>query len=242
MAIFLGRLVQLSKIHKPDELDELERIKAFGGVVLPDAYGDLRFLNLNISRSFGQPHLRKYGLIAEPFLSQDQLEPNDNFLLIGSDGLFVISNQEAVDSIKTCKTPQESARKLVDKATVEYQVDDDVTAMVIPLKGWNKLDQSVNYTFFLSQYGLNKLIGQSLDLPSSIYDELAQSLKTRTQIISRLFQLMDINQDGKITPPELKQGFARIGVKLRDDELDTLLLISKLNDKNYLDQKGSKNI
>lgn len=91
-----GVAIPLSTDHKATVEKEKERIKKNGGFV----NGGRLYGILAVSRAFGDKDFKgNQGiLIAEPEITEEPLNENDDFLLIGCDGLWdVISNQEVVD-------------------------------------------------------------------------------------------------------------------------------------------------
>ncbi|OIV97264.1 hypothetical protein TanjilG_10798 [Lupinus angustifolius] len=97
-----GRAIEMSKDHRPTCSKERMRIESLGGFV------DDGYLNgqLGVSRAIGDWHLdgmketseRGGPLSAEPELKLTTLTKEDEFLIIGSDGIWdVFSSQNAVD-------------------------------------------------------------------------------------------------------------------------------------------------
>jgi len=83
--------VALSRDHKPSYSDERARVEARGGCVIADRVGGL----LAMTRALGDLALKKY-ISAEPEVTEQVLVPEDEFLLLASDGLWdVLSNDEA---------------------------------------------------------------------------------------------------------------------------------------------------
>eukprot|EP00467_Chlorarachnion_reptans_P017160 CAMPEP_0114488196 /NCGR_PEP_ID=MMETSP0109-20121206/1191_1 /TAXON_ID=29199 /ORGANISM="Chlorarachnion reptans, Strain CCCM449" /LENGTH=179 /DNA_ID=CAMNT_0001664553 /DNA_START=274 /DNA_END=813 /DNA_ORIENTATION=+ len=91
-----GQAVQLSTDHKPNSEGERSRIESQGGFVAHFG-GTHRLMGvLATSRAIGNPSL-KPALSATPEVTSRQLKAGDDFLIIGSDGLWdVISNSDAV--------------------------------------------------------------------------------------------------------------------------------------------------
>lgn len=95
-----GKAIEMSRDHKPGCVQERKRIEASGGYVF-DGY-----LNgqLNVARALGDWHiegLKGSGggpLSAEPELKSTRLTGEDEFLIIGCDGIWdVFMSQNAVD-------------------------------------------------------------------------------------------------------------------------------------------------
>ncbi|XP_019188995.1 PREDICTED: probable protein phosphatase 2C 51 [Ipomoea nil] len=96
-----GVAVPLSNDHKPDRADELDRIESSGGKVLN--WNGHRVLGvLATSRSIGDQYLKPY-VIAEPEVMVSKRVDTDEFLILGSDGLWdVISNEAACQVVRRC--------------------------------------------------------------------------------------------------------------------------------------------
>uniref|UniRef100_A0A1D1Z664 protein-serine/threonine phosphatase n=1 Tax=Anthurium amnicola TaxID=1678845 RepID=A0A1D1Z664_9ARAE len=96
-----GRAVPLSSDHKPDRPDELARIEAAGGRVI--YVNGARVLGiLAMSRALGDKYLKPV-VISEPEISFTERTPDDEFLIIASDGLWdVLSNDLACDIARRC--------------------------------------------------------------------------------------------------------------------------------------------
>ncbi|KAF6160282.1 hypothetical protein GIB67_019051 [Kingdonia uniflora] len=96
-----GIAIPLSEDHKPDRPDELARIEAAGGRVI--------YLNgarvqgiLAMSRALGDKYLKPI-VISEPEMSITDRTPEDECLILASDGLWdVLSNDMACDVARRC--------------------------------------------------------------------------------------------------------------------------------------------
>nr|GMC68413.1 probable protein phosphatase 2C 51 [Ipomoea batatas] len=86
---------------QPDRADELDRIESCGGKVLN--WNGHRVLGvLATSRSIGDQYLKPY-VIAEPEVTVSKRVETDEFLILGSDGLWdVISNEAACQVVRRC--------------------------------------------------------------------------------------------------------------------------------------------
>jgi serine/threonine protein phosphatase PrpC len=104
---------QLTKDHKPEDPEEMQRIVKKGGIVAKkeDKYGNefgpYRIWNqqmtapgLMISRSIGDMQARDLGCISLPDIKSHVLTPQDKILVLGSDGLYQnLSNQAIADIV-----------------------------------------------------------------------------------------------------------------------------------------------
>jgi protein phosphatase 2C family protein 2/3 len=94
-----SRAVVLTQDHKPTCPSEAARIRAADphAQITPDGY----CYDLGVSRGLGSAHIKadpsKPAYVATPEVTSMQLTAADNFVIVGSDGLFdAVSSQEAV--------------------------------------------------------------------------------------------------------------------------------------------------
>lgn len=141
-----GEAVQLSLDHKPDRADERERIEAAGGFI----QGGRINCGLAISRSFGDLDCKKPPssdsrrlIIATPEIRAEHIRPEDEFLLLASDGLFdIFDNQEVVDFAHAHlsamnpgeQDPNSTAKDIVNEAINIRRSRDNVTVIIVLLK------------------------------------------------------------------------------------------------------------
>ncbi|KAF3779510.1 putative protein phosphatase 2C 27 [Nymphaea thermarum] len=131
-----GKAVELSRDHKPNCSIEKQRIESLGATVY-DGY-----LNgqLSVSRALGDWHMKgskgSFGpLSAEPELRTTTLTHEDEFLIMGCDGLWdVMSSQYAVTmarrELMLHNDPERCSRELVREA-LKRNTCDNLTVVVI---------------------------------------------------------------------------------------------------------------
>lgn len=131
-----GRAVELSRDHKPNCTSERLRIEKLGGVIF-DGY-----LNgqLSVARALGDWHIKgpkgsKCPLSAEPELEEIVLTDEDEFLIMGCDGLWdVMSSQCAVTIVRKelmkHNDPEICSRELVNEA-LKRNTCDNLTVVVV---------------------------------------------------------------------------------------------------------------
>ncbi|RZS17320.1 hypothetical protein BHM03_00049450, partial [Ensete ventricosum] len=124
-----GRAMELSRDHKPSCSVERLRIEKLGGSVY-DGY-----LNgqLSVARAIGDWHMKgskdsACPLIAEPELQETLLTEEDEFLILGCDGLWdVMSSQCAVTiarkELMAHNDPERCSRELVQEALTRNTCD-----------------------------------------------------------------------------------------------------------------------
>ncbi|KAJ6758528.1 PROTEIN PHOSPHATASE 2C [Salix koriyanagi] len=130
-----GNAIDMSNDHKPACNRERERIEASGGHI------DDEYLNgqLSVTRALGDWHIEglKGGngsdcgpLIAEPELMTRQLTEEDEFLIIGSDGIWdVFRSQNAVDF----------ARRRLQEHNDPVMCSKDLVVEALKRKSWDNL-------------------------------------------------------------------------------------------------------
>ncbi|OVA01953.1 Protein phosphatase 2C (PP2C)-like domain [Macleaya cordata] len=96
-----GAAVPLSRDHRPDRTDEMERVEAAGGRVIN--WNGYRVLGvLATSRSIGDHYLKPY-VISVPEVTITRRNESDEFMILASDGLWdVLSNEVACDVARRC--------------------------------------------------------------------------------------------------------------------------------------------
>lgn len=131
-----GRAIELSKDHKPNATSEKLRIEKLGGVIF-DGY-----LNgqLSVARALGDWHIKsakgsKGLLISEPEFEEVVLSEEDEFLIIGCDGLWdVMSSQYAVTIVRKelmLHNDPEKCSKFLVKEALKRNCCDNLTVLVI---------------------------------------------------------------------------------------------------------------
>ncbi|GAV71654.1 PP2C domain-containing protein [Cephalotus follicularis] len=131
-----GVAVEMSQDHRPSFLPERKRVEDIGG------YFEEGYLNgyLSVTRALGDWDLKfplgsASPLIADPDVKQAMLTEDDEFLIIGCDGVWdVISSQCAVSlvrrGLRRHDDPQQCARELVMEAA-RLNSSDNLTVVII---------------------------------------------------------------------------------------------------------------
>ncbi|ONK63109.1 uncharacterized protein A4U43_C07F11510 [Asparagus officinalis] len=131
-----GVAVEMSQDHRPIYAPERQRVESSGG------YVDDGYLNgvLSVSRALGDwdmklPRGSPSPLIAEPEFRQAVLTEDDEFLIIGCDGIWdVMTSQHAVSivrrGLRRHDNPEQCARELVMEA-LRLNTFDNLTVIVV---------------------------------------------------------------------------------------------------------------
>ncbi|GMI77205.1 CERK-1 interacting protein phosphatase 1 [Hibiscus trionum] len=128
-----GQAIQMTTDHEPNT--ERGSIENRGGFVsnLP---GDVPRVNgqLAVSRAFGDKCLKSH-LRSDPDIQNTNVDNNTDILILASDGLWkVMNNQEAVDIARKIKDPLKAAKQLIVEA-VQRDSKDDISCVVVRLRG-----------------------------------------------------------------------------------------------------------
>lgn len=131
-----GQAVDMSQDHRPSYSSERKRVEDLGGFV------DDGYLNgvLSVTRALGDwdmkfPRGSASPLIAEPEFRQVVLTEDDEFLIMGCDGIWdVMTSQQAVSlvrrGLRRHDDPEQCARDLVMEA-LRLNTFDNLTVIVI---------------------------------------------------------------------------------------------------------------
>ncbi|KAL0394150.1 UNVERIFIED_CONTAM: putative protein phosphatase 2C 18 [Sesamum latifolium] len=75
-----------------------------------------------MSRAFGDFVLKNHGIIATPDVSYHHVSPNDQFLVLASDGVWdVLSNDEVVSIVSEVRSEEAAAKAVVDAAVASWK-------------------------------------------------------------------------------------------------------------------------
>ncbi|XP_020585837.1 probable protein phosphatase 2C 25 [Phalaenopsis equestris] len=134
-----GAAEALTSDHRPSRPDEKDRIESLGGYI--DCSRSVWRLqgSLAVSRGIGDSHLKQW-VISEPETRVIKIQPDCEFLILASDGLWEkVSNQEAIDIARPlCVDPQKPAPLSACKKLVNLSISrgsmDDISVMIIQLR------------------------------------------------------------------------------------------------------------
>ncbi|KAL7112427.1 hypothetical protein ACP275_04G003200 [Erythranthe tilingii] len=142
-----GEAIDMSKDHRPTYPSERKRVEELGGFI------DDGYLNgvLSVTRALGDwdmkfPRGSSSPLIAEPEFRQIILTEEDEFLVIGCDGIWdVMSSQQAVSlvrrGLRRHDDPEQCAKDLVMEA-LRLNTFDNLTVVVVSFTGLDQAEQS----------------------------------------------------------------------------------------------------
>ncbi|KAL8810022.1 MAG: hypothetical protein Q9200_002918 [Gallowayella weberi] len=127
-----GVAVPFTTNHHPSAPSEAARLRRYAASFVTDSFGEERISGLANTRSFGDMPSKRMGVSAEPQIQTLQLNPAEYaFMVLVSDGVSnEASDQEIVDIVKECRTPEEGAKKVVTFATETGKEGDNATCLV----------------------------------------------------------------------------------------------------------------
>ena len=124
---------RLSVDHKGTDAEERERILQLGGFVTEKGrvMGDLA-----VARSLGDCASAPY-VTSKPFIQDVEITPEDEFMVIGCDGVYdVFTDQEVVEIVK--KSPSDNAATLLRDYAYLHGSNDNISCIVVHFKRNNK--------------------------------------------------------------------------------------------------------
>lgn len=140
-----GVAVELTKDHKPTDIEEKTRMEAAGGKVPPgSSYVELGDKGLAVARAFGNPLFKQNPtkkadaqiIIPHPHQSRTPRHlGQDEFLILATDGLWnVCSHQYAVEFVRKRLLQNLDAEDCAHKLTqhaLDRKTNDNVTVVIV---------------------------------------------------------------------------------------------------------------
>jgi protein phosphatase PTC2/3 len=144
--------LDLTEDQNPDLPEEKARIEEMGGFVSPPPEPGLSArvwldaectqIGLAMARSIGDHAVKRIGVIAEPVVSFHDVQEEDEFLILATDGVWeFISSSEAVQIVadNLHKGATKACRALIEAAAARWHDEegdyrDDITALVLRLQ------------------------------------------------------------------------------------------------------------
>ena len=122
-------VLKISKDHKCNDKSEVDRIKKSGGMV----FNGRVFGTLMLTRSIGDREMKDYGVCSTPFVNIIKIMDNFKFIIIASDGIWdVINDDELFNISKLNLNCDEMSKKIID-LSLEKNSMDNLSCIVIKL-------------------------------------------------------------------------------------------------------------
>ena len=120
---------RLSYDHRATDTNEYNRIVQSGGIVFAGrVYGTLM-----LSRAFGDWELKTYGVISEPHVTKININENDKYVIIATDGIWdVLDDADVYEMSKNFENSKDLCNNIVEKALDKGSMD-NISCFVINL-------------------------------------------------------------------------------------------------------------
>lgn len=119
----------ITKDHKCNDANEVKRIRDTGGVVFRERV----FGTLMLTRSFGDKEMKKYGVLSTPDIFSKNIEEDDMFVIIASDGVWDVVEEDEIFKLSQEKISSSDFSKKIIKLAEERDTHDNISCIVIKL-------------------------------------------------------------------------------------------------------------
>ena len=120
-------ILKLTKDHKCNDKEEVERIKKNGGLI----FNKRVFGSLMLTRSIGDREMKNYGVSSIPFININKIVDEDLFFVVASDGVWDVINEEYLINFfnekKSCKEISDD----IIKMSIENGSIDNISCIVV---------------------------------------------------------------------------------------------------------------
>ena len=120
----------ITKDHKCSDAEEVKRIRDKGGIVFRERV----FGTLMLTRSFGDKEMKKYGVLSTPDIFYHNIEEEDLFVIIASDGVWDVVEEEEIFKLSQNKISSSEFSKTIIKLAKERETHDNISCIVVKLK------------------------------------------------------------------------------------------------------------
>ncbi|KAF7339564.1 Protein phosphatase 2C 4 [Mycena sanguinolenta] len=156
-----GKVHPMTENHHADARVEAIRLRRMmGSSLITDSFGESRWMGaLANTRCLGDLRYKRFGVTPEPEVRTKLLEGSKwAYLVLVSDGISsILSDSEIVDLARNAPDPKTAANRILSFAE-ELGAEDNVTAIVVPLAGWGKI-QGPDSTRELREYRRLQAVG-----------------------------------------------------------------------------------
>lgn len=133
-----GKILKLTDEQTPNRDDEYNRIVRNNGLVT--IKDDIARVDgsIAVSRAIGDLKFKQF-LIPEPETHTYQIEQDDDLLILATDGLFMVFNEEQLARMITGMRSEgqsliQISKKITDECNCNYNCKDNVTVVMVDLK------------------------------------------------------------------------------------------------------------
>ena len=125
--IYDNNIKQITVDHKCSVPEEAERIIKAGGKITKNRVQG----QLVLSRSLGDLYVKKYGVTNLPDISMNKIDYNIKYVVIASDGVWDVVDENTVLNMSKMKKNAEDFCKELVKLAIEKETKDNVSCIVI---------------------------------------------------------------------------------------------------------------
>ena len=120
---------RLSYDHKATDQSEIERVRKSGGII----FNGRVLGQLMLTRALGDYSLKKQGVIATPFIQKHFLSDKDKYLVIASDGVWDVINDDEIFKFSLRVENADELAKIILKNALFRGSMDNISCLVIKL-------------------------------------------------------------------------------------------------------------
>ena len=119
----------ITKDHKCCDANEVKRIRDTGGIVFRERV----FGTLMLTRSFGDKEMKKYGVLSTPDIFCHNIDENDLFVIIASDGVWDVVEEDEIFKLSQDKISSNDFSKKIIELAKERDTHDNISCIVVKL-------------------------------------------------------------------------------------------------------------
>ena len=119
----------ITKDHKCTDANEVKRIRDTGGIVFRERV----FGTLMLTRSFGDKEMKKYGVLSTPDIFCHNIEDDDLFVIIASDGVWDVVEEDEIFKLSQEKISSSDFAKNIIKLAKDRDTHDNISCIVVKL-------------------------------------------------------------------------------------------------------------
>ena len=119
----------ITKEHKCCDAEEVKRIRDKGGIVFRERV----FGTLMLTRSFGDKEMKKYGVLSTPDIFCHNIEEDDLFVIIASDGVWDVVEEDEIFKLSQDKISSSDFSKKIIQLAKDRETHDNISCIVVKL-------------------------------------------------------------------------------------------------------------
>ena len=119
----------ITKDHICSDSNEVKRIRDNGGIVFRERV----FGTLMLTRSFGDKEMKKYGVLSTPDIFCHNIEEDDLFVIIASDGVWDVIEEDEIFKMTKEKISSNVLSKKIIQLAKDRDTNDNISCIVVKL-------------------------------------------------------------------------------------------------------------